>query len=192
MRLFLSCLVASMLVSLPAFAEENNAEKQTPITEWLAAESAVVEPLSNTQKETYFILRNKYGVIRAVRIVKRDVGEAVQKCGLANPDIQDKMTARFKDWTNNVDPILKTAEAYLEQEIKAQTVVEDDVFEDMLEMNDEAFEYQESLIEKEPVTSLEACERLLKSMDDTENTMLQLMQEVLLPESVIREQTTEE
>jgi hypothetical protein len=187
MRILFS-LIVFMMIAAPSYAEDKPKKEETPITEWLEAESAVVEGLDQQGKETYFILRNKYGVIRAVRVVKRDVGNAVQKCGQANPDIQDKMNTRFKDWSNNIDPILKTAEAYLEREIKQQTVVSEDTFEDMLDLNDEAFEYQEDLIEKEPVSSLEACEKLLKSMDKTESDMLRLMQTILLPESVIREQ----
>lgn len=197
MPLFLPLVIAVLMLAVPAAAQEvkkeptseaSAAQEQTPVTEWLAAETAVVDGLADqAAKETYFILRNKYGLIRAVRVVKRDVGNAVQACGQQNPEIQDKMTQRFKDWTNAVDPVLKTAEGYLKQEIDTQSVVSADTFRDMLKLNDKAFNFQESKIEKRPVTELTACEKLLASMDRTETEMISLMQQTLLPESVIRD-----
>lgn len=187
----LSFLIA-LFVCLPAYAQEEQAAAQpqpeTPITKWMAAESAVVAGLDDQGKETYFILRNKYGLIRAIRIVKKDVGKAVQSCGQANPDMQDQMYKRYAAWTDSVDPILRTAESYLKQEIKLQTVVELGTFMDMLDLNDEAYDFQQASIEKEPVTTAEACKNLLISMDRTEEDMLRLMQAVLLPESLIRQE----
>ena len=177
----------------PAFAEEEKKVEDTPVTEWLAAESEVIEGLEDrAAKETYFVLRNKYGIIRAVRVVKRDIGNAVQACGQRNPDIQNQMNTRFKEWRHAVDPILKTADTYLNQEIREQTVVKASVLRDMLDLNDDAFDYQEGQIEKRPVTEKEACLRLLESMDRTEDDMLKLLQDILLPETVIRERAADQ
>lgn len=187
------CFLFTLMLAFPAFAQDEKKEEaeqskpETPITKWMAAESAVVAELDTQGKETYFILRNKFGLIRAIRIVKRDVGNAVQECGQANPDMQDTMTKRYEAWTNAVDPILKTADAYLKQEIKHQEIVDGDVMDEMLELNDEAYEFQENAIEKRVVTTADACTQLLQSMDRTEEDMLNLMQQVLLPESVIRQ-----
>ncbi len=186
------CFFMALFFILPAYAQEEQPAAQpqpeTPITKWMAAESAVVAGLDDQGKETYFILRNKYGLIRAIRIVKKDVGKAVQECGQANPDMQDQMHTRYNAWTDSVDPILRTAESYLKQEIKQQTVVELGTFMDMLDMNDEAYDFQQAAIDKKVVTTPEACNKLLLSMDRTEEDMLRLMQAVLLPESLIRQE----
>lgn len=188
MRILSLFMLVLLGFATPVMAEDADKPKpDTPITRWLAAESEVVKGLDDAQKDTYFILRNKYGLIRAIRIVKRDVGNAIQECGQANPDLQDPMTKRYKSWTESVDPILKTADAFLEQEIKEQKVVSQDTFQKMLDMNDEAYDFQQDAIEKTVVTTPEACNKLLKSMDETEEDMLRLMQGVLLPEHLIRE-----
>lgn len=173
-----------------ALAQESaEVEKQpiTPITKWRAEESALIENLSDNDKQLYFILRNKQGVIRAIRVVKSDIGGAVQECGQKNPEIQDEMSTRFKGWKNSVDPLLKTADKYLKQEINEQGFVSKKDFKRVVKLNDEAFDYQESLADKNYVTTLEACKDLIKSMDNTEEDMLRLMQDVLLPSSVIKE-----
>ena len=179
-------LIIFMVLSFPALAEDEN--PQTPISEWRTAEDAIIKTLEGKDdQETYFILRNKYGVIRAIRVVKRDIGNAVQACGQENPQLQDKMNTRFKDWKKSVDPILKHAESFLRQEVREQSVLPEKEFKRIQKLNDKALDFQESRVEKKPVTEEEACLRLLESMDRTEDQMLGLMQNILLPESVIRE-----
>lgn len=182
--------ILCVFISFPVLAEEakkNEEEKvaDTPITQWMAAESEVVEALDNQDKESYFIMRNKYGLIRAIRVVKQDVGNAVQECGQANPDMQDNMNARFDAWTDSVDPILIKADAFLKQEIKEQTIVEGRVLRKMLDLNDEAYDFQQAAIEKTVITTPEACQGLLESMDNSEEDMLRLMRGILLPTQII-------
>jgi hypothetical protein len=161
--------------------------KSTPITEWVAAENKLIDTLSQKDKEAFYVMRNKHGILRSVRVVSRDVGKAVKACGKANPDMKKTMDGRFTDWKNAVHPILDTAEKFLNEEIDAQKVVFPSDFRYILKMNDKAFEFSEKQIEKEPVTSAEACRSLLDSMDRTEDDLIELLQDALLPEEVIRQ-----
>lgn len=165
----------------------SNPEDGNPVQEWIAAENKLIDTLSNKDKERFFVMRNKHGVIRSVRVVHRDVGNAVKACGKANPDMKGTMNGRFKDWEDAVLPVIELAEKFLKEEIETQKVVFPSDFKHVLKLNDKAYEYGESKIEKQPVTSPDACESLLKSMDRTENKMVELLQDMLLPESVIRE-----
>lgn len=188
---FFAVFVMMVLVSVPAFAEDKKQPPMTPVTKWMAAESAVVAKLSDEERDYYFILRNKYGLIRALRIVRDDVGRAVQECGLANPDMQDRMNVRYDAWRDSVDPILRDADRFLNAEIKTQKMVSRRTFNKMTELNDEAYDFQKSAIEKNVNTSAGSCERLLASMDRTEEDMLRLMSEILLPVEQIQEQGEE-
>lgn len=158
-----------------------------PVQEWIAAENKLIDTLSKKDQQTFFIMRNKHGVIRSVQVVHRDVGNAVKACGKANPDMKKTMDGRFKDWENAVLPVIDLAQKYLDEEIDTQKVVFPSDFRYVLKMNDKAYRYGESKVEKQPVTDKEACEGLLESMDRTENKMVELLQDMLLPESVIRE-----
>ncbi len=193
-------------VSLPVFAQEKAKEEPAkgekvesvvkakndpkeptgPLKEWIDAENALIDPLSDKDKESFFILRNKYSVIRVVKVVEGDVGNAVKACGKANPDIKEKMDTRFKDWTSAVDPIIDTAKKQLEKDIDAQKIVDPKAARNVMKLNDKAYEDGQKKITKQPVTSKDACEGLLKSMDRTEDNMITLLRETLLPESTIR------
>lgn len=165
----------------------SKAVESTPITEWVAAENKLIDTLPQKGKEAFYVMRNKHGILRSVRVVSRDVGKAVKACGKANPDMKKTMDGRYADWKGAVHPILDTAEKFLNEEIDAQKVVFPSDFRYILKMNDKAFEYSEKQIEKEPVTSAEACQSLLDSMDRTENDLIELLQDALLPEEVIRQ-----
>lgn len=160
--------------------------ENTPLKQWIDAENQLIDPLSDKDKESFFILRNKYSIHRVIKIVERDVGTAVKSCGKNNPDMKEKMDGRFKQWTNAVDPILVAAIKQVEKEIDTQTLVDPMQAREVLKMNDEAYEFGEKQITKQPVSTKEACEDLLVSMDRTEDDMVKLLQETLLPESVIR------
>ncbi len=200
--LSLATLTTASVISLWSFpahaaegkkAEESIAAKstpiptaeETPVKKWIDAENALIAPLADKDKENFFILRNKYSVIRTIGVVKRDVGTAVKSCGDENPDIKGTMDARFTQWKNAVDPIIKTANRTLDETIKAQTLVDEKKFRNVLKLNDTAFEFSEKQIQKQPITTKEACQGLLDSMDRTEDQMITLLQQTLLPESVI-------
>jgi hypothetical protein len=166
--------------SPPAVAENPALKK------WIDAENALIDPLSNKDKESFLILRNKYSIIRVVGIVERDIGEAVKSCGKKNPDMKEKMDSRFKQWQGAVNPIIDTAKKTFEKDINNQKLVDPKEAKKVLKLNDEAYEYSEKQITKLPVSTKEACEGLLSSMNRTEDNMIKLLQKTLLPESAIR------
>lgn len=206
MRFFLSLFILSfVLVSAPLYAADKDKKPESvvrvpdkkeeaatkkgpsgPVKEWIDAENAMIDKLSNAQKESVFILRNKYSVIRVINVVERDIGTAVKSCGKNNPDMKGKMEGRFTQWKNAVNPVIKTAQKQLDADIDAQKIVAPKEFRSVMKLNDKAFEYGEKQIQKSPVSTKEACEGLLNSMDETEDNMIKLLRQSLLPESVIK------
>lgn len=161
-------------------------KEATPVETWIAAENDLIDPLSNADKESIFIMRNKHAVIRVIDVVERDVGAAVKACGKANPDIKNKIEGRFDQWKDAVHPVTKTAQKNLKAEIEKQTIVDASEFRNVLKLNDKAFEYGDKRTVKSPVSSPKACQLLIDSMDSTEDEMITLLQETLLPPSVIK------
>lgn len=159
--------------------------------EWIDAENKLIDPLSEKDKESVLILRNKYSYIRATRVVSRDVGNAVKSCGEKNPDMKDKMDARYKQWRSAIDPILDTAQKQLDKDIDKQKVVDADDLRDVLDLHDEAYEAAEKQVTKTPVTTKEACLGTLESMDRTEDNLIAILQQTLLPEPVIRKRAAD-
>jgi len=184
--LLLSALIGFAVLT-PAYAQDSLAkEENSALKEWVAAENALIDPLSKLDKESFFILRNKHSIIRVIRVVERDIKNAVKSCGDKNPDMKNAMNDRFKQWQDAVVPILDTAQKQLNKDLDNQTIVDVKKAKEVLKLNDKAYEYGEKQVTKQPVTSKEACQGLIDSMDRTENTMIGLLQDTLLPESVIR------
>jgi len=175
-----------LLLGMPVagLAQEKS---KSPIDVWVEAENAMLAPLTDDQKESVFILRNKHSIIRVIGVVERDIGHAIKACGEKNPDIKDKMDARFTQWKGAVLPIVETARKNLDKDINAQSIVKPEEFKKVMKLNDKAFEFSDSQTIKTPVSEKAACEDLLVSMDDTEDQMIALLRETLLTESVIRE-----
>lgn len=165
---------------------ETKNKKPTPVDEWLSAENAMIDKLSEEDQAHIFIMRNKHSVIRAVAVVERDVGSAVEACSKANPDMKEKMESRYEQWKNAVNPITETAQKNLNASIESQKIVKPSEFKKILKLNDKAFEYGDKMTVKTPVSSVSACNKLLKSMDKTEDQMVTLLRQSLLPESVIK------
>jgi hypothetical protein len=214
-KLFLSAMIACSFLAIPAFAQDKAKEEPKkknekvesvvrkpaessakpgeptgPVKEWIEAENKLIDPLSAKDKESFFILRNKYSIIRVINIVERDIERAVQSCGDKNPNMKQKMDDRFKQWTSAVNPIIETARKQLDKDIDSQKMVDPKKARQVLKLNDEAYEYGEKQIVKTPVTTPEACEDLLASMDRTEDEMILLLRQTLLPEDVIRKRSS--
>ena len=174
-------------------AEENKKkveaeiEKATPITEWISSENALLKRLAEPNQQTFFIFRNKHSVIRVVETVRRDVGNAVKACGTENKEMADPMNTRFKNWENAVTSILKDAEKFLALELKEQEAFHISDYKHIMKLNDKAYAFSDGQVQKTPVTTVEACQGLLDSMDRTEESLVNLLQDVLLPEEVIKE-----
>lgn len=193
--LFFTFLTSPVLAKDDAkkLAEENKKKvqaeikKDTPVTEWMSSENALLKRLPKQNQKIFFIFRNKYSVIRAVETVRRDVGNAVTACSKNNKDMKKTMKARYKQWTGSINPILKDAKKFLELELKEQEAFYITDFRHITKLNDKAYKFSESQVKKTPVTTKEACQGLLESMDRTEENLINILQDVLLPEEVVRE-----
>ena len=163
------------------------AEKGSPVGTWVEAEKSLIESLSKEDQETFFILRNKHSVIRSLEIVRDDIAKAVKGCGKGNKQLQDEMKERFKEWENAVLPILEESKKFVKVEITEQTILDPSQIKKILKLNDAAYKYTNDRVEKIPLNDEKSCQKLLKSMDKTEDKLIQLLQNILLPEEVVRE-----
>lgn len=184
-RIALCLSVAMFVLAMPAMAQDK--QEETPITKWIAAENSMLDSMPKSNQEVFFVLRNKHSVIRTLWVVHRDIKNAVKACGQNNKDLKKPMQERLKDWENAVLPILSEAEKLLKTEVKEQEAFHASDYNHVIDLNDKAFKFSESKIQKTPITTQEACESLLASMDETEDNLVSILQDMLLPEEVVRE-----
>lgn len=190
MKSLLSIIIVLSLFATPVMADEKVKEdikKETPITKWIEAENSLLDSMPKPNRDIFFVFRNKHSVIRSIEIVRDDIGAAVKSCGTENRDMRKELNARFKQWQNAVLPILKEARKFLKQELKEQEAFHVSDYQHVMTLNDKAYAFSEEKIEKKPVSTKEACEGLLASMDASEDKLIQLLQTILLPEDVVRQ-----
>jgi hypothetical protein len=167
--------------------KEQAAQLGEPVRKWFDAENALIDPLSDRDKESFLLLREKYSIIKTIEIAEGDIGKAVQSCGKANPDMKDTMEDRFKQWRNAVDPIIDTAKKQFDKDLAAQKLVDAKKAKNVFKLQDEAYAFNEKMTTKQYSSKKEHCEGLLASMDRTEDQMIRLLEQTPLPESVIRQ-----
>jgi len=149
--------------------------------------SAFTDNLDNVSQKHFFALYGSYNLIQVVNEVQAQVSDAVNKCGEANPDMKEGLEARYKDWDGAIQPILDDANANVDNMVVAQDYAKPREIKKIFKFVDKKRNLKDKEIETYPVTSPEACEYLLKKMDDTQENLTQLLQSTLvsLPNALI-------
>ena len=207
-RFLVLALLSTFALSAAAFAadeaaqptEEQNApaESATPVTE-IAPEqdpamiahqesvekvyammAALNEKLDEAGQKNFSLIYSNYNLVGTVKMVQGDVSTAIKKCGENNPDMKDKLDTRFKDWRGAIDPVIKQAEDKIDAMVKAQSYAKPKELRAIFSAIDDTRKKAQSRIEKIPVTTPEACGYLLEKMDETQESMLSLIQAVLV------------
>ncbi len=139
--------------------------------------TAGMDPMSERH---FTVLFSNYNLIEVVKTVQDDIGLAVAACGKENAEMQEPMNARFADWKAAIAPIINDAEANVGNMIVAQSYAEPREIKKFFKFVDKTREEREDGVEKVPVTSKEACNFLLKSMDKTQPNMVSLLKQTLV------------
>ncbi|MDH5722859.1 MAG: hypothetical protein OEY94_06020 [Alphaproteobacteria bacterium] len=123
----------------------------------------------------FMVIYSSYAVVNMVMDVQTDVGTAVKACIENNPDMEDKVQARYDEWNKVVGKSLADAESNINNMGLAQDYIPQSELKELNAMvratrNEAALRF-----EKTPVSTPEACEFMLTKMDDTQNTMVGLL-----------------
>lgn len=140
----------------------------------------ITEGLGEEEKKHFFMASNNHNLIGTVRMVQGDVGNAIKKCGENNPDMKDKLAARYAEWNDAVNPVLKEADDTLGNMIVAQSYAKPKDLKELFEAMDDTREKAQSRIEKIPVTTPEACQYLLEKLNETQESMLTILHATLV------------
>lgn len=181
-NLVLSAVVgALMFAGSAAYAEEGKSEeKAEKKNEVLVAAEEFMAEMDEISKRHFSVLYGNYNLIKVVETVRDDVEMAVEACGEANPDMEEPLETRFDVWKDAVKPVLKEADANVNNMILAQDYSKPRDIKKFLKKIDKARDEQDDRVKKVPVTSVEACQSLLEKMDETEANMVRLLEMTLV------------
>lgn len=140
----------------------------------------IAKELNGEELKHLYHVRETFGAVKAVKIVRRDVSAAVDACGEANPDLKKPMNKRFSAWAAAVDPVVKEKEAEIEKAISTQTYAKPKEIHDYLGLIEKTTDHANQQIDKNIVTTKEACTSLMKSMDKTEKVVTSLVADMKL------------
>lgn len=128
-------------------------------------------------------IREGFGQIQAVSIVRRDVDTAVKACAKDNPDLKSDIEKRFSEWKNTVNPVIDEKQAAIDKAINEQTYTKSKDIKEYLKLFKDTAEYANKALDKGEInTSEEACKNLMKSMDRTEKVVAELLGDIeILP-----------
>jgi hypothetical protein len=137
--------------------------------------AGLLSGLEPHQAEYIYKIRQEFGVIRSVQVIRSDIEAAVKSCGERNPDLQEEITARFQNWNDQILPKLAVADVALKDAIQRQNFRPTVRVTMLLDHVQAAFEERDAKLNKVPVTTHEACKSLMDSMDLTEKQLKDLM-----------------
>lgn len=186
--IFAVCLSLSVFVS-PAFVSAQNEGESAPSEEQIkrselveAQEDALKEKVGNTvrkldQREmTHFIaMFTNYNVYSIVSAIRDDVKGAVDRCADSNRDMADRVQQRFSKWDETVGGTMIEANNNIQNMALAQSYISQAELKIIFGLVDEVRAINSSRFESVPVSTPEACEFMLSKMDETEQSMQQML-----------------
>lgn len=140
----------------------------------------IAEKLGPAEQKHFFMIYNNYNLLGTVKMVQGDVTNAVKACGEANPDMKAGLDERFAQWNDAVNPVMKDAEANINNMIVAQEYAKPAQIKKVFKGLDKTRKLANSQIEKTPVTTKDACEYLQGKMSDTQENFIKLLQSTLI------------
>lgn len=141
---------------------------------------AIADKLKPDEQKHFFIIYTNYNLVGTVKMVQGDVDRAVEGCGTANPDMKAGMDARLQEWHAAIDPVIKEAEANIENMVLAQEYAEAAEIKNIFKGLDKTRKLAGKQIEKTPVTTKDACEYLQEKMTDTQENFIRLLRGTLI------------
>ncbi len=142
--------------------------------------SGLMENLSQQEVAHFLVMYANYNIYSMVKAVSEDIGNAVSACAENNAEMADDINRRYDRWMDSVGGTMKEAYANLNNMSLAQTYVPQSEVKMIFGLVDKLRSVNSSRFENVPVTTPEACEFMLSKMDETEDSMNQMLRATLV------------
>lgn len=171
-------LVISM-GSVCAFAEEKAPAPEEKSS--IVAEAQEFSKGFDEMSQRHFtMMMSNYNLIGVTETVRGDVSGAVKNCGEKNPDMKKDLLDRHKAFEDALVPAMDEARQNVDNMIVAQSYAKPKKIKDFFEKMDAERKERDKEIAKVPVASKEACEFLLKTMAENQETLVKLLRSTLV------------
>lgn len=183
MRVFFALfLISSVFFHTIAFAQEavgDVSEKEGEAANSVAQMlKDIGDGLDSDQQNHLFSLYQMNNAVILVSGVREDIAKASTECGAEHSNLSKKLKDRYKTWDDSIMPLLDEVSSKIDNMVIAQDYAPEGKIRDFMNMME-----QERKAAMDPnrkiVTSLEACETLLNSMDQTQIQFGSFLQEAM-------------
>lgn len=135
----------------------------------------VIATHGKKEGQHFYSIYTAYALVSMVKSVEADIGGAVQACSEKNKDMEERLQSHFKQWKEAVKKPSDEVMATIDNMIMAQDYMPADEIRETMKLVDSTRKQGESKFAKVPVSTPEACEYMLSKMDETQETMVGLL-----------------
>jgi len=146
-----------------------------------AAAQDLAKTLDDDQAHAFAQIRDGSSMLRAVRVTVDEVGGAAAMCGTKNADLKKPMDERFGGWKKDVDAAIEKNTKAMDASIQAGIAGDPAKVRSYLKLLDDWSAYNESKIEKKPVTTENACKSLFSTMGKSGPAIVTQLESVKWP-----------
>lgn len=190
-----TCLFALLAVSNVSYAQSGivSADPKAKVLHDALTDrvSGIMSGLTQKQAFHFMAVYANYTILSTVKAVREDVADAIEACGENNKSMRSDLNSRYEVWDKSLAEPYDAAFGNIKNMGIAQNYMSQEDLKSIFADIDRLRAIDSSNFEKTPVTSPEACEFMLSKMDETEQSMKQLMQMTMQSYPNILQQTQE-
>ncbi len=140
----------------------------------------IAKDLDPQEKKHFHRIYETHNIVGAVSMVQADVGKTIEGCGQENPDMKETLDKRYKLWSDAIGEVKKESAVNVDNMIAAQDYAKPAAIRKIMKGLDKTRELASKQIEKKHLTTKDACEHLLETMDDTQEKFISLLRATLV------------
>ena len=144
---------------------------------------ALFTNLSTQEMKDAYQLRNQHGIIKSVESVRQDLVNSTQSCIENHSDKRAEITDSFNRWKNEINPRLEKASINLDKRITENKAMPESLFRKYLALIERMAETADSKVQKDYITSKEACDFLVKKLETSRDELSGVLNDILPQES---------
>ncbi len=135
---------------------------------------------SREEQMHFYMVYTTHSLLGTLQMVRDDVERAVEECSMNNPDMEEKMTSRFKLWNEALAPVFSEVKAHVANMVLVQDYADKgDMNALMVDIDAQRVKSLKG-VNKVPVSAPGACQHLYDKMDDTQDKMTTLLRQTLV------------
>lgn len=190
--LFASALIFSVAVALSVSAHATDKAPAPPVKSEQALKlekkaADIAAHFTPTERESLGVISDGFGIMHAVMLTNKSVSTTIAACGKRNPEMKADMDAAYTKWYGGIGPVLEAREKDLKAAVRDGRFSKPQEVEAFLDALDSLARHNYDRMEKSPLTTPSACERLVKSMERSGEKLSKALTELKFPYAVAKE-----